>query len=229
MCASAAPFSARGREAARAPPYSSANHDYRLAADRRQQALQIGPPQCDATCGRREIRLCKVNEDGAAAPAHARPPVVVELDHQVIGRIGAVHALVSARHRQSDRLVIARVIGIVAPAVLRADAQDRETGARPQPPIGAPPHAHETISSARGCAVALALVIFHSSTAQRHREALRPGGDPAAPRAAGLGRETQYGERFGHDQGRGLIGLRLRFVPRMLYFAQQIWGCREAA
>ena len=72
---------------------SGVNHDSRVRADPAYQASQHGCRHRDAAGGGTEIGPGHVNEHGAAAAGDARPGVVVDLDDDVVERVGAGEAV----------------------------------------------------------------------------------------------------------------------------------------
>ena len=141
-------------------------------------------PQRDAAGGRREARPGHMEEDGAAAAGHPRPGVVVDLDDDVVEAVVAPEPVAWFIGRAPERPVVAPVVRVLAPGIVRADAADRQQRPRPRQAVGPPPQPQRAKSAARGAAVAFALVGLDAGAAERDRHAPR-GRRTASPAIAG--------------------------------------------
>jgi hypothetical protein len=99
--------------------------DSRFRRKSAQQAFEIAAAQGDATsCGRKPI-AGDVDEHGAAAKSHARPRVVIDLDQHVVEAVGPQQAVAWFIGRSAEWPVVAAVVRVLAPGVVRADAPYR--------------------------------------------------------------------------------------------------------
>jgi hypothetical protein len=64
------------------------DHDARMRPDPGEQPAQCVKLQGDAAGGRRKARAGGVDEHGAAAAGDPRPGIVVELDDEIVERVG---------------------------------------------------------------------------------------------------------------------------------------------
>ncbi len=130
-----------------------------------------------------------MDEDGAAAASHARLRVVVDFDDHVVEAVATAEPVAWFIGRAPEGLVIAPVVGVLAPGIVRADAADRQQCPWAWQAIGAPPQPHRAKSAARGTAIAFALIGLDAGAADRNgyrqgagkqptlRFAARPGAD----------------------------------------------------
>ena len=128
-----------------------------------------------------------MNEDGAAAPLHPRPAIVIDLHHEIVERIGApqaVPAVPAVPVGEPDRPVVATVGRILAPGIAAANAAHRQTRLRASRRVGPPPQSDGAKSSARGRPVAFALEGFKARASQRNRKAHAAGKQPTAMRTS---------------------------------------------
>ena len=109
-----------------------------------------------------------MDENGAAAAGHARPGIVVDFDDYVVEAVAAAEPVAWFIGRAPEAVVIAPVVRVLAPGIVRADAADRQQCPRPRQAIGAPPQPHWQKSAARGAAVAFALIGLDAGAAERH-------------------------------------------------------------
>jgi len=154
------------------------NYDPRMRADARQQPAQRVQSKRDTAGGRREAFACGMDEDRATAPGDARPGIVVDLDNEVVERVGAGEPVGAAFLCHGYRPVIAPVRGILAPAVVRLNPPGRQQGRWPRVAVGAPPQPVRMKAAARRRAVTLALVGFNAAASERHRQGQRTGDQP---------------------------------------------------
>ena len=91
----------------------------------RQQPQQIGAAERDAACGRLAGAAPDVEKDRRSG-AGAALAIVIGDRHHVIERIRAAHPLGGERRGQRDGAVVAQAGGVVAPALMRADAAARQ-------------------------------------------------------------------------------------------------------
>lgn len=169
-----------------------------------------------------------MDEDRAAAPGDARACVVVNFDNQIIELIITPKTVAGIPPGKQNVAVVAPVVRVFAPGVLRADSARRKGGGRPRQAIRPPPQPQQPESAARRCAITFALVGQNAAAPQRDRKRLRTG-DQHGARACGGGfahvngaeRSPHAGMPFSNRIARGINNRqRLRFVARMFYFAQ---------
>ncbi len=160
------------------------NHDSRIRADPAHQTAEHGCRHGDAAGGGAEIWPRHVNEHGAAAAGDARPGVMVDLDDDVVERVGAGEAVAGGAGRKPDRAVVAAVPRVLAPAVRRTDRAARQQHRGPVGAVVPPPYPQRPKASRRGGAVPFALVRLDAGPAERHRDPQWPRGDPPAPPVA---------------------------------------------
>src|SRR5580692_11218736 len=86
--------------------------------------------------------------------------------------------------RAPEGLVVAPVVRILAPGIVRADAADRQQGPRPWQAVGAPPQPQRAKSAARGAAVAFALIGLDAGAAERNGHSQWASKQPALRFAA---------------------------------------------
>src|SRR5674476_107103 len=106
-----------------------------------------------------------MDEHGAAARGRAR--VVVDLDDEVVEMVLAREPVGLGAGRQLDRPIVMTVTGVLAPAVVGADAPHRQQCRRARMAVGAPPQPCEPEGAARGRAVAFAFVGLDAGAAPR--------------------------------------------------------------
>jgi hypothetical protein len=128
------------------------------------------------------LRPGDMNEDGAAAPFHPRPAIVIDLHHEIVEGIGAPQAVPGVPVGAPDRPVVATVGGILAPGVAATNAAHRQAGLRAPRRVGPKPQSDRAKSSARGRPVAFALEGCKARAPQRDRKAHAAGEQPTAMR-----------------------------------------------
>ena len=176
-----------------------------------------------------------MDENGAAAPGHARACVVVEFDDYVVQMIASPQAITVLPRSKAQRLVIATIRRVLAPRIEGRDAADRKLRLRPRRAIRPPPQALQTEPSARCSTVAFPLVRLDAAPAERDRNGAHPDAEPAPAALANGCAHVQKAHGFALDflalpPPHALIispkhGFRrLLFFPRMLYFAQCRFG-----
>ena len=125
----------RDRVAARLPSrpsgLSADDLDAGLRADVLEEAPHHGCRDRNAAFRRREAGLRKVKEDRAAAPPDHGATIAADIDDDVVKMVVAPHALVPGRVGQGHGLVIAPVVGIIAPTVPGPNRRQRKPGPRP--------------------------------------------------------------------------------------------------
>lgn len=92
-----------------------------------QEAAQIAGRKRNAASGCGKIRACAVKENGASAVFAARPQVIIEHDHEIVKMVLAPEFLMARAEREGNAPVIARVLGIVAPAIGGLERARRQT------------------------------------------------------------------------------------------------------
>ena len=127
----------------------------------RSRARNATQPAVGAKSGLRHV-----DENGAAAAGHARPGVVVDFDDHVVEAVAAAQPVAWFIGRAPEGLVVAPVVRVLAPGIVRADAADRQQGPRPRQAVGAPPQPHRAKSAAWGAAIAFALIGLDAGAAE---------------------------------------------------------------
>lgn len=143
-----------------------------------QQGLEVARPQRDAARGRRETRPRHMDENSAAAAGHARPGVVVDFDDHVVEVIVSAKPVAWFIGRPPEGLVVAPVVRVLAPGIVRPDAAHGQQCPRPRQAIGAPPQPQWAKSAARGAAIAFALIGSDAGAAERNGRRKRAGQQP---------------------------------------------------
>ena len=182
MCASAPPSSAH------AIPTTidlTHHHKRRPAPQLRKQHQQIVQRQRDAARRRCIAWACKMHEDGAAPPLHARAVVIPEHEHEVVEMVSTGQTIGALQRGKPDHLVIVAILRIFAPAVAGADRMDRKLRPRPRHAIGAIEQLANGKAAERCRAVALPLKRLDAAPAERRApHAMRQGKAPF-PRISG--------------------------------------------
>ena len=170
-----------------------------------------------------------VDEHRAPPAGDAGPCVVIKRDNQIIEMILPHEPIPRGSGRSPDMPVIVPVGRVLAPGVLRTDAEHRQQSPWPQPAIGAPPQAFETKPPGGRRAVPFALVGLDTTAPERNGNAECSSGEPAAGAAPRRRAHPNQAERrrphrlvplSPHPANPPSILLRrLLFYPRMLYSA----------
>jgi hypothetical protein len=187
----------------------------------RQQFFQVFSAKRDAS-----RRGCKavardMDEDRAAAAGDTGPPIVVDFEDKVVDPVLAAQPIAWFIGRPPEGAVIAAVVRILAPGIIRADPPDRQKRGRPPHPVGPPPQPHRPKTPERGAAVALALIGLDAGPAERDRYRERPSEQPSLRSPARPGADVDRGERgLAHAGITRDFNCRLLFCPRVFYFAQ---------
>ncbi len=147
----------------------SLNFDSCSSVEALQQPPQRSSRQGDAAGRRQKTFSRQMDEDGAAAPCHARADIVVDLDDEVVEVVGAPKAVGARGAGELDRPVVASIGRLLAPAVIRPRDADGQRGARPRASIRTPPDPDRVEKPARGCPVPFALVRLNAAAAEGHR------------------------------------------------------------
>src|SRR5581483_6328538 len=109
-----------------------------------------------------------MNKDRAAATRDPRAGIVIELDNEVIETVGPPKPVGGRPLGDRDRLVVAAVGGVFAPAVGTRDRAERQQGPRRRASVRAPPEADQPEPATGRAAVALALVGPDPPAAEGH-------------------------------------------------------------
>jgi hypothetical protein len=166
-------------------------------------------PQCPrlqrhAARGRGETRSGHMDKDRAAPTSHPRPGVVVDLDNDVVEPVLAPQPVAWFNGRPPERAIVPPVSRIFAPGVGRADPAGRQRGPRQGKPVRPPPQSRGPERTARGAAIALALIGLDTAAAERDWHAPRAGAKKAPRWPAGSGPDMNGGDgRSGHSVGGG--------------------------
>ncbi len=123
-----------------------------------------------------------MDEDGAAAVTDTRARVVIDFNNEVVETVRAPETVTRRAFQQADRLIVAAVVRVFAPAVIRPNGPHGQSGARPRRAVGSPPKPDQPETPARRRAVALEFVGENAATAEGYRndapteaqDALRP-------------------------------------------------------
>lgn len=158
---------------------------------------QIAPAKRHTSRGRCKALAGDMNEHGAAAPGYPRPGIVVDLDNQIVEAVISSKPVAWFIGRPAERVVIAAILRIFTPGVVRSNAADGQKRRRSWQPIGPPPQP-DRAKSASGCAaVPLPFIGFDGASAQRNpQRPRRAGHQPALPTAARTGTYMNETERF---------------------------------
>jgi hypothetical protein len=134
------------------------NDDSRLPRKSAQQDFEVGALERHAAGGGAKGRPRDVQENRTASPGSPGPRVVVDLNDEVVEAVGALEPVPRLAGPTPNGAVVAPVGRIFAPGVGRADTPQREKAPRPGKPIGPPPKAQGMKTTARGAAIAFALI-----------------------------------------------------------------------
>jgi len=168
------------------PPARPDHQDDRAEQARLQarlEAAHVLRPHGDAAGGGAQVVMGEMEEDRAAAPAHARLQIVIHHADDVIESVVAPQPLRAVRRRQAHRPIVGARGGIVAPAVARR----QRAGARPAsgPAVGPPQPAEHGEAAERRHAVAFPALHPDPAAAERAENLGRADSQQAARRSAG--------------------------------------------
>ncbi len=135
-----------------------------------------------------------MNEDRTATVGNAGPRIVIKLDDQVVEMILAPKPVRAALWVKPHRAIIVAVARVLRPAILLADAAQRQPRTRTRQAVCPPPEPNQPEAAARGPAVALALVCSDAAPAQRHRKNAMSGKEMPAGWAASRRRYPNQAE-----------------------------------
>jgi hypothetical protein len=146
-----------------------------LGAEAGEEATERCRCKSHAAGGGRAIGTGQMREHGAAPARHARPGIVVDLDHEIVEVVLAPQPVASFTWRASEGPIVTPVAGIFAPGNCRIDPAGRQKRGRAQPAIRPPPQPSQAKAAAGRCAVALALVGADAGPAEDDRNREPPG------------------------------------------------------
>jgi hypothetical protein len=141
--------------------------------------------QRNATRGRRIAGTCHMHEDGAAGAPHARHPVVVQHDDDVVKAVRAPQTLGAGGIGMANQAIVVAVAGGIAPAVAAADRAHGQARRWAPDTIRAVQHAKHAPAADRRRAVAFPLARAASLASERARQIKDTKSHNAARRSAG--------------------------------------------
>jgi hypothetical protein len=145
-----------------------------------------------------------MDKDSATPAGHPRPRIVIDFDNDVVEAVRPPEPVAWFNGRPSKRAVVATVLWIFAPGVGRADPAGRQRGPRQGKPVRPPPQSRGPERTARGAAIALALIGLDTAAAERDWHAPRAGAKKALRWPARSGPDMNGGDgRSGHSVGGG--------------------------
>jgi len=164
-------------------PDVATDHKARARPDPRQKAPQRGKGEGDAALRRREARTRGMHEDRTPASAQrAGHAVPADINDEIIEPILAPHPLMAGARRQAYQLIVTRIAGIIAPAVMRANGPRGQARVRARrTAIGAEKQSEQGKVTDRGGAVTFAFAPGHPALADGAGEHSPASGEPAAP------------------------------------------------
>ncbi len=193
MCASAPPFSGPGsldREhdlfGKPGPAFPDhvlgMNDNSCLARQPAHQPLQIAARKRDTAGGREKSWPRDMKKYRTAVAGDARARVMVDLDDQIVKPVGTFEAIAWFIGRPPEWTIVAAVLGVFAPGVVRRDRPDRQESAWSRQAIRPPPQPNRMKSADRRGAIAFAFRCLDACPAQscanralpRHEPSLRP-------------------------------------------------------
>lgn len=186
MCASAPPFSARGRgrDFFRKPASTfrhnalEMNDNSRLRREPPHQSLQVAARKCDTARRRAKTRPRDMNEHSAAMASNARARVMVDFDDEIVKPIGTLEAVAWFIGRPPERPVVAPVRGVFAPGIVRRDSPDRQERRGMRQAVCPPPQPNRMKSSGRRGAIAFAFRRLDAGPAQSRTNRALPRHEP---------------------------------------------------
>lgn len=163
----------------------SPDQDPCLAIDPGEKPEHVGFRHRDAASGGRKSRTGKMKKDSAAAPGDARRCVVIDLDDEIVEMVVARQSVDTAGIVQLDWPVVMTVVWIFAPAVVRVNRPNGQSGRGPDVPVSSPPQPQRVKNASRGAAIAFSLVGENAATAESDGKGLLAKRHPAALTVAG--------------------------------------------
>lgn len=155
------------------------NDNSRLAREAAGQALQFVARERDTARSGVETGPGDVDEYRTAMAGNAGARIVVDFDDKIIESVGALKTVAWFIGRPPERPVVAPVLGIFAPRIMRSDAPDRKLGARARQAIGPPPQPKGVELPCRRGAVAFAFRWPDARPPQSRADRTLPGDEPS--------------------------------------------------
>src|SRR5216684_182707 len=103
----------------------SADYNFCIGSQPRQQPQHGRFRHRNAACGRPEISACQMQEYRAAAACDARRAVVIDLDDKIIEVVVAPEAVAVLGPIQPDGLVVMAACGVFTPGVVSCNRANR--------------------------------------------------------------------------------------------------------
>jgi hypothetical protein len=91
-----------------------------------------------------------MDENGAAPAGHARSRIMVDLNDEIVKAVGPPQAVAWFTGRPMERPVVAPVVWVFAPRIVRPDPSNRQKPTRADQSIGPPPQPNRA-EPANGC------------------------------------------------------------------------------
>ena len=118
-------------------------------------------------------------EYSAAVAGNARARVMVDFDDEIVKPIAALEAVAWFIGRPPERPVVAPVLGVFAPGIVRSYATDRQEGARTGQAVCPPPQPNRMKSAGRRGAIAFALCRLDAGAPQSRANRALPRHEPS--------------------------------------------------
>jgi hypothetical protein len=148
--------------------------------------LQVTPRKRDTARSRAKTRPRDMNKYSAAVAGNTRPGVMIDFDDQIVKPIGTLEAVAWFIGRPPERAVVAPVLGVFAPGIVRRNSPDRQEGMRARQAVRPPPQPNRMKLAGRRGAIAFAFRRLDACPAQSGANRALPRHEPslcAQPRA----------------------------------------------
>ena len=140
--------------------------------------MQVAARKRDTACRRAKTRPRDMNKDSAAVAGHARAGVMVDLDDKIVKAIAALEVVAWFIGRPPERPVVASVLGVFAPGIVRRYAPHRQKGTRTRQAVCPPPQPNRMKSAGRRGAIAFAFRRLDAGAPQSRANRALPHHEP---------------------------------------------------
>jgi hypothetical protein len=155
------------------------NHDSRFESEASKQPELVAFCQRDTPRRGRETLPRHMDENGAAPTGHARSDIMVDLDDEIVKTVGAPQAVAWFIGRPLECSVVAPVVWVFAPGVVRPYPPNRQKHTRAGQSVGPQPQPNRA-KPADGCrAVTFPLRCLGAGSSQCDPEHPISGREPA--------------------------------------------------
>ena len=120
-----------------------------------------------------------MNEYSAAAAGNARARIMVDFDDEIVKPIAALEAVAWFIGRPPERPVVAPVLGVFAPGIVRRYSPDRQERVRTRQAVCPPPQPNRMKSAGRRGAIAFAFRRLDAGAPQSRSNRALPHHEPS--------------------------------------------------